>query len=139
MEINFLAIVVASTAQFICGAVWYSALFGKLWGKIHGFDKLSKDVQQKMMKEMGPYYGVQFLVTVLMAFVLALLMSVLPKDWSAFKLAGLLWLGFIVPTQVSSVIFGGTQGKWIVKKIAVQAGAALLCLEVGAGVLQLFS
>lgn len=139
MQLNFLAILGASVVQFMCGAVWYSLLFGKLWGKIHGFEKLPKEVQQKMMKEMGPYYGVQFLVTVLMTLVLALLISVLPKDWSAFKLAGLLWLGFVVPTQVSAVIFGGTEGKWVVKKIAVQAGAALLCLEVGAGVLQLFS
>jgi len=27
----------------------------------------------------------------------------------------------ILPAQVSAVIFGGTEGKWIVKKITVQA------------------
>ncbi len=35
------------------------------------------------------------------------------------------------------VIFGGTESKWIVKKIAVMAGASLVCLEVAAAVLSL--
>ena len=50
-------------------------------------------------------------------------------------MAGFFWIGFIVPTQVSAVIFGGTEKKWIVKKIAVQAGVALLCLEAAAAII----
>lgn len=138
MEINYLAVLVATVLQFFVGFIWYGPIFGKLWGQIHGFDKLSKEVQQKMMKEMGPFYGVQFGVTLVQTLVLALFIAVLPEGWNPYGLAGLLWLGFVVPTQVSSVIFGGTEGKWIVKKIAVQAGAALLCLEVAAAVIHFF-
>ncbi len=135
MELNYGAIALATVAQFAVGFAWYGPLFGKLWGQIHGFDKHSKDVQQKMMKEMGPYYAAQLGVTVITSFVLALFMAVLPQDWSPAGMAGFFWLGFVVPTQVSSVIFGGTDKKWIVKKIAVQAGASLVCLEVAAAVL----
>ena len=135
MPLNYTAIAVATILQFICGAVWYSFLFGKLWGKIHGFDKLSKAVQQKMMSEMGPYYGIQFFVTIVTTFVLELFMANLPSDWNPYALAGFFWLGFIVPAQVSAVIFGGTERKWIGKKIAIQAGAALVCIEVAATVL----
>lgn len=135
MSLNYFAILLATVLQFIFGAVWYSFLFGKLWGKMHGFEKLSKGVQEKMMKKMGSFYMAQFLVTFLTTFVLALFMEVLPQGWNAYGMAGFFWLGFVVPTVVSGVIFGGTEGKWIVKKIGVQIGASLGCLMVAAAVL----
>lgn len=134
MNINYTAVLVASVLQFVVGAVWYSVLFGKLWGKIHGFDKLSKAVQQKMMKSMGPMYAVQFLITLLTSYVLGLFVVSLPSEWHAFGAAGFIWLGFVFPTTVAAVIWGGTEGKWIVKKIAVQAGASLVCYQVAAAV-----
>lgn len=134
MELNWIAIIVATVAQFICGAVWYSFLFGKLWGKIHGFEKIPKETQQKMMKEMGPFYGIQFAVTLLSTIVLAIFITNLP-GWNPFGMAGLFWLGFIFPAQVSAVIFGGTEGKWIAKKIAVQAFGSLIFIELAAVIL----
>lgn len=136
MALNYGAILLATVLQFICGAIWYGPLFSGLWGHIHGFDKLSKEVQQKMMKGMGPFYAIQFFVTLVTTFVLAIFISYQP-DWNAYAMAAFFWIGFVVPTQVSSVIFGGTDSKWIAKKIAVQAGASLLCLEVAAAVLHL--
>lgn len=136
MQLNFLSVIIATAVQFGIGAIWYSVFFGKLWGKIHGFDKLSKEVQQKMMKAMGPFYALQALVTLITSFVLALFVTYLPL-WNPYAMAGFFWLGFVVPTQVSAVIFGGTEKKWIVKKISVQAGASLLCLEAAAIVLHL--
>jgi hypothetical protein len=138
MQVNLLAVIVATVVQFIIGAIWYSLLFGKLWGRIHGFDKLPKATQEKMMKEMGPYYGLQALITLITSYMLATFLAYLPQDWSPYGMAAMLWLGFIVPAQVSAVIFGGTEKKWIGKKIAVQAGAALACIEAGAFVLHLF-
>ncbi len=136
MEFNYLAIVIAVIAQFIVGAVWYGPIFGKLWGKIHGFDKLSKEVQEKMMKEMGPYYGLQLLVTIITTFVLAIFITSLP-GWNPYAMAGLFWLGFVIPAQVSAVIFGGTDRKWIAKKIIVQAVGSLACLMVAAAILSM--
>lgn len=139
MQLNLVVILIAAVFQFIIGAVWYSLLFGKLWGRIHGFDKLSKEIQQKMMKAMGPFYAVQALITLITTFVLALFLVYLPHDWNVFGIAGLFWIGFVVPAQVSAVIFGGTENKWIVKKIAVQAGASFFCLEVAAAILHFFA
>lgn len=132
MDLNIPAVIVATIAQFVVGMVWYTPLFGKLWGKIHGFDKLSKAVQQKMMKEMGPYYGLQLFVTVLTSIVLGLFVANSGINWNVFNLAAMGWLGFVVPAQVSAVIFGGTDNKWIASKIAVQAGGSLACLEAAA-------
>ena len=83
---------------------------------------------------MGPFYALQALMTLITTFVLAIFLAYVP-DWNPYAMAGFFWIGFVVPTQVSAVIFGGTDKKWIVKKIAVQAGAALLCLEAGATIL----
>lgn len=134
MEIPIMAILIATVLQFICGFIWYGPMFSKMWGKIHGFDKLPKAVQQKMMKQMGPFYASQFFVTVVTTIILSLFVRALPF-WTPFEIAALLWAGFIVPTQVSGVIFGGTEPKWIIKKIAIMAGAALICVEVAAAVL----
>jgi len=134
MEINYLSVIVATVAMFAIGAIWYSVFFSKLWGKMHGFDKLSKETQQKMMKSMGPYYAAQALVTLVTAFVLAIFITYQPT-WNPYVMAGFFWIGFVVPTQVSGVIFGGTEGKWILSKILVQAGASLLCLEAAAAVI----
>lgn len=136
MEISILGIILATIAQFAVGAVWYSLLFGKIWGRIHGFDKLPKEVQKEMVSKMGPWYGVQFVVTVLTSVVLAYLIAWLPNK-SPYLIAILVWIGFIVPTQVSDVIFGGTESKWIAKKLLVLAGASLACVLVAAAVLDL--
>lgn len=138
MQLNYFAIIVATVVQFIIGAIWYSLIFGKLWGRIHRFDKLPKEVQQKMIKEMGPY-ALQAFVTLITTIALAIFVANVPFGFNVYTTAALLWIGFIVPAQVSAVIFGGTDKKWIVKKIAVQAGAALLCLEAAAFVLHLFA
>ncbi|MBP9817900.1 DUF1761 domain-containing protein [Candidatus Shapirobacteria bacterium] len=134
MMLNYTAIVLASVLEFAFGAIWYGPLFGKIWGKIHGFDKLPKEVQEKMMKMMGPTYAIQFLVTVVTTIVLAIFMANQPA-WNAYAMAGIFWLGFVVPAQVSAVMFGRDEKKWMVKKVILQAGASLACLEIAVVVL----
>lgn len=132
MTLNYFTIFLATLAQFIVGAIWYTPIFGKLWGKIHGFDTQSKEVQAQMMKSMGPLLAAQFIMTILTSLAIALLVRALPTDWNLFVTVGLFWLGFVVPTQVSAVLFGGTDGKWVVKKIAIMTGGSLACLMTAA-------
>lgn len=134
MDINFLAVALATIAQFAFGAVWYMPIFGSLWGKIHGFDKLSKVEQKDAQKSMMPLLLVQLIGTLVTTLVLAKLIVLLP-DYSVFILAVMVWLGFVVPTQVAAVIFGGTAPKWIVTKIAIMAGGSLACLLIAAAIL----
>lgn len=37
-DVNLLAVVLAATAFFALGALWYGALFGKAWKELTGFD-----------------------------------------------------------------------------------------------------
>lgn len=137
MEGNLVAVLAATIVMFAVGAVWYMVFFSKQWGEIHGFEKLSKNEQREMQSQMGLLYGTQMLVTFVSAWVLAFFLALLPNvAW--YTLAFLLWLGFIVPTEVSSVIFGGTEGRWILSKIVISIGGSLACILAGAWVLSLF-
>jgi hypothetical protein len=138
MEINIWAVIVATIVQFIIGMVWYTPIFGKVWGEIHGFDKLSKEKQKEMEKEMGPWYGVQLAMTVITTIVFAKTLTMLP-DNSPYALAAMLWLGFMLPAQVSSILFGGTEPKNIVKKSLIMVGGSLACLLGAAVVFSLFA
>ena len=137
MDVNYVAILVAAALQFVFGAIWYTPVFGKVWGKIHGFDKHSAEIQKEMMKKMGPLLGGQFVVTLVTTVVLAMLLNGTTSNWSAYELAGLCWLGFIVPTQVSAVLFGGTEPRWVVTKIFIMAGGALGCMMIAAATLSM--
>lgn len=134
MNISLWAVIVAAVAQFVVGAIWYMPLFGNLWGKIHGFERHSKADQAQMQRDMMPMLVVQFLMAGVTAYVLAWLIAALPNE-NAYVIAAWVWAGFAVPTQVSAVIFGGTAPKWVVSKIAVMAGGALVCYMVAAFVI----
>ena len=133
MDIHYTAVGVASVLQFIFGAIWYTPVFGKVWGKIHGFDKYSPEAQKGMRRKMMPLLAMQFVMTVITTFAFALLMTELFDN--IYQIAGVLWFGFVVPTQVSAVLFGGTEPKWMVAKIAIMAGCSFFCLMIAAAVL----
>lgn len=137
MDVNLMAVLAATLVQFVVGAVWYMVIFPKQWGEMFGFDKLSKEKQKEMQAQMGPYYGLQLLVTALSAYVLVYLTTVLPEA-STYAVAFWVWLGFVVPTQVSAVIFGGVDAKWIPRRIGIMASGTLACLLAAAWVITLF-
>lgn len=130
MDLNITAIIVATVAQFIFGWLWYMPIFGKTWGKIHGFDQVPKEQQKEMMKGMWKWLVVQFLFTLLTTVVFAFFVNHTTTDWSLYKMAFHFWLGFIVPTQAAAVIFGGTKPNWMLTKFLIMAGAGLGCMEI---------
>lgn len=136
-DLNFLPIAAATLAQFVVGAIWYMPIFGKLWGKIHCFDTLSAKEQKALQAGMMPYLLVQLFFTTVTSVILAKLMVLNPSH-SAYELAFLAWLGFIVPTQVSAVTFGNTEPKWMATKTAIMAGGSLACLMVAATIFSLW-
>jgi len=131
MDINLLAVLLAAIAMFAFGAFYYTVIFGKLWSKMHGFDKLSKTKQEEMMSKMTPIYIAQFVVTLLGALMLAKLITLVP-DYSPYTLAFIVWLGFAVPAHASDVLFSNTESKWQLKKILVTSFATLGYLLIAA-------
>lgn len=133
---TYLAILLATFAQFVVGAIWYMPIFGKLWGQIHGFDKVSAKDQKEMMSTMLPMLGVQLIFTAVTTTILVIINGLVPS-YSPYAISLLVWLGFFVPTQVSAVLFGGTAPKWVTTKIAIMAGGSLACVLVAAMVFSL--
>ena len=136
LGVNIWAVLWATLAMYFIGAVWYMGIFAKQWGEMFGFEKLSKEKQKQMQKEMMPMMIVQLVVTALAAFVLAKIIALAP-DYSVYKLAGLVWAGFSLPTVVSSVIFGGVEAKWIRRRICIMASEALVHFMAAAWVISL--
>ncbi len=111
---------------FIIGAVWHSpVLFGNTWMKIMGADKYSKDELKKMQKEMGKFYALQFFLTILTMFVLYQNIKYFGGK-NGVSYAIFMWLGYVLPIQVSSVIWGSTDKKWWCSQIGILAGLQLV-------------
>lgn len=136
MEFNVVEIIVVTIVMFAVGAFWYMVPFGKMWGKIHGFDKLSEKKQKEMQAAMGPWYGAQLVVTIITAIVLAMLIGLMPAQ-SPYYITFLLWLGFVMPVTASNMIFGGAPEGYVWHKIAISSGEALVRLMIAAWVIGL--
>jgi hypothetical protein len=135
MQINYMMIFVATILQFILGALWYSPLiFGKLWMQIMEVTHISKEELSKMQKEMGPFYALQFFITFFSTFSFATLTPFVPA-FSTYHLAFWLWIGFIVPVQIGSVIWGNTKKKFWAKQLFVITSYQLIALMIIAFVL----
>jgi len=137
VTINLWAVLAATAAMFAVGAFWYMVPFGKIWGKIHDFDKLSKKEQEAMQAKMAPWYGVQLVVTLVSAYVLAMLIGLMPEQ-SPYYIGFLVWLGFVVPTEASAMIFGGSKPEYVWHKIFISITESLLHIMVAVWVIGLF-
>lgn len=104
---NLAPIVVATIANMALGFLWYSPyLFGNQWIKFMGFTEKSMN---EAKKKIGPMYGLATLGALVMAYVLALVLSQLNITTmeKALQITFWLWLGFVMPVQLTEVIFGG--------------------------------
>lgn len=107
--INYLAVFVAGIIPMIVGMIWYGPLFGQKWMEL--IDKNEEELKAGFnpMKS----YGVTFLFSILMAFVLVHILNA----WSdAYGVAGAMigiqgafwmWLGFVVTVSWQNVAFSG--------------------------------
>jgi hypothetical protein len=84
MQFNIIAVLVATVAQFIVGAIWYTGLFGKAWGQMHGFDQVPPEKQKEMMKDMWKLMVLQLVLTLLTTFVFALVFNDMASTWHAY-------------------------------------------------------
>jgi hypothetical protein len=117
--------------QFVLGMIWYGPLWGKAYMDVMDKNNIPEEEIKKIQKEMGPYYGLQILLSLITSFVLFGVIYLVPEVCGA-RLALLIWLGFVAPTQIGAVIWGNTKkDKWF-KQILIMLGYSLLSL-VGSG------
>lgn len=103
---NYLIIILAGVANMVLGMIWYSQqLFGKQWMHLMGMTR--EHMMEAKKKGMGRLYAVQFIASVVMAYVLAMFINMLGVvDASgAWKLAFWIWLGFLATTMLGSILW----------------------------------
>jgi ABC-type multidrug transport system permease subunit len=128
VQVNYVAVLFAVVASMVVGFAWYSpVLFGKQWMKLMG---LTKENMESAKKEMGKMYGISFVITIVTAFVLTHVMAMsenffhYPRLQTGLISAFWMWLGFVMPVQVTDVLFGGR--KW--NLFAINTGYQLASL-----------
>ncbi|MBI1970369.1 DUF1761 domain-containing protein [Candidatus Woesearchaeota archaeon] len=108
LQLNWVAVLISAIVGYAIGAVWFSpALFGKAWMRLS--NKSERDMEKAKQKGMGKVYAITFISTLVMAIVLAFLLSILGGDSlieGAFT-GFLLWLGFVATVQLSMVLWDG--------------------------------
>jgi Protein of unknown function (DUF1761) len=130
MEINYIAIFIATVLQFILGALWYSPLmFGKWWMQIMEMTSKTKEEMARMEKEMMPFYGLQFFLILFSTFALANHLALLPAV-SPIEISFWVWLGYMMPIQIATVIWGNTKKKFWAKQIFVMTSAQFVCMMI---------
>lgn len=133
---NWLAIVLLTVFGFFAGHLWYGPLFGKLWMRMHYGDKpLSKEEMAVAMQGLWKIMVSELLATFIMVMTLAFLMQMLPS-FSGMHVAFLVWFGFVMPSMVSSVIWGKDGKAWMPTKILISTSYRLVFLLISGFVLQ---
>ncbi len=93
--------------SMLLGFLWYSPLmFARPWMTLMGMTAASmKDAQSKM----GPLYILSFVAALFTSGVLRLIIRYIPDPTipNSFIIAFLVWLGFVLPVQLTGEIFSG--------------------------------
>ena len=111
-NINYLALLVAAIINIVLGFLWYSPLlFGKPWMKLMGFTE--KHMQEAKKKGMTKTYIIMIISTLVMTYVLAHFVDYLEVTTvsTALQLGCWIWLGFVAPIMLGSVLWEGKSVK----------------------------
>ena len=127
-NVNYVGVLVATVLAMVVGFLWYSPMmFAKQWMKLMG---LTAESLKSKQKEMGKMYALSFVAALVMAYVLFHVMAMSMNFFHYDKLmTGLtsafwMWLGFVMPVQMTDTIFGGK--KWML--FAINTGHQLVSL-----------
>jgi hypothetical protein len=91
-NIHWLAVLAAAVINFFVGAIWYTALFGKLWIKLNGY---SEQQVKEMQAKMSPlrFFGGMILSQILLALAVAFVLTGWEPNLQTGLLVGLaFWL-----------------------------------------------
>lgn len=123
-----LKILLLTVITFIGGSLWFSKLFGKTWMKIHHDKDKTREDTKKDIKGMWKFMTAEFVLTFIINLTLFFIASASDGLSVALITTLILWFGFILPTTVSNVIWGGDDRKWMIKKIAISSGYRLVAM-----------
>ncbi|PIT92527.1 MAG: hypothetical protein COU08_01975 [Candidatus Harrisonbacteria bacterium CG10_big_fil_rev_8_21_14_0_10_42_17] len=130
LQLNYVAVLVATIVMFVVGFLWYGPIFGRLWMKYMGINpEEAKNISQK---EMIPAYVVNFVGNfVEVTFLLFFTFLAATQFW---HMALMLWIGFMLFNEMGAVF-------WMKKPwgfFFINSGYRLVSLLIAGFVLGLF-
>ncbi len=131
-NVNYLAVLVAAISAMVVGFIWYSeSFFGKIWIELNHITE-----KDNIGSSMGKNYSIMFMSSVVMAVVLAWLINLSNSSTllDGMILAFWMWLGFVVTTFLSEVLFA--KKPW--KMFFIQSGYYLATLMVMGAILAIW-
>ncbi len=136
ININMAAILVAVVVNFFLGFIWYTPLFGKVWGREMGFDMNEKPPKSLMFKGMTFMVIGNFLFAWVLAHNIAAWQFVPGIDEmndgvSVLNTAIFTWLGFYFPGELGATVW--EKKSW--KLFFINTGYHLASLLVVAAIL----
>ncbi|MCL7990483.1 MAG: DUF1761 domain-containing protein, partial [marine benthic group bacterium] len=104
IAINYLAVIAAAILAFGFGSLWYGVVLAKPWMAAQGF---TREELEADTRSMGTTFGLTFLVYLFLALVMAMLVDLTkPVDVNQGLWLGLMaWFGFMVPVNLTSVLY----------------------------------
>ena len=121
MTTVFLLSLAGAVIAAVVGTLWYSNAtpMGKLHMQYLGFDKLSKEEQEKKREEakstMGKMYFAQMVLSLLTAFATVFIITMSIQNgvpfWMAVCFVVFNWLTFVVPTIGSGILWSNCDPK----------------------------
>ena len=104
----------------VIGTFWYSPItpMGRWHMSYIGFDKLSKEEQDKKIAEVKPHMWKSYLLQFILSFITSLfIVSVTTQTYTmAYIFVSMIWLAFVVTNIGSSLIWGNCERKLVWKK-----------------------
>ncbi|MFA5820518.1 MAG: DUF1761 domain-containing protein [Candidatus Gracilibacteria bacterium] len=134
-SINWSAVLVATLAAYVFGALWYSPLlFGKLWMKQSAVTKAN--AEKAKAKGMTVSYVLQFVATLVTTFVFAMIleMNIVEGVKTGLIIGFYIWLGFSATSSVGAVLWDKKSWSWF----SLCASNSLLTLWIIGAILALW-
>jgi Protein of unknown function (DUF1761) len=107
-QLNYLAIGIATVANFFVGFLWYTPLFGKAWAKENGFDTTGGAPAGSLAKGMimnviGNFFLAYVFASNNEAWNFVPGMSEMPAGMIICMSSFFTWLGFFLPVDLNTV------------------------------------
>jgi hypothetical protein len=119
----YIKILTVTIISFIIGTFWFSKLFGKTWERINSSKQNVYDKLPITLKNSTYLMIAEFLSTFFICYTLSIFVN-FTQSW---LLAGFLfWVGFILPTTVSTTIWGLDDKKNMFKRIVISSSFRLV-------------
>jgi hypothetical protein len=124
----------------VLGFVWFGPLFGKTWARLMGLSgraQMTPEEHKEFQKRMIPTYILSFVTSLLTAASLWFFIVLIRQG--ALVIAGIIWLGFIVPVVAGGALWSGKSRRDAWTMFGIDAAYYFLAIMISAVVIVLMA